>query len=1315
MSFNRSLLTQITKDLADKKKPAKPKAGAQQKIGDSNPYYIDKSDIAGKGAFAKQFIPKGSSIDLLHQINQPGVDYDFTQLGKSYNHSDDPNTINRLQGNQRFMVANQDIYPGQELTGDYRMQPDLEQPQDNWKMKNGGQMIKRADGSYSKRGLWDNIRANKGSGKKPTKQMLEQERRIKAKMQGGGEIDIDGQALQGLGKVFSTISDVMSIPARGVVKALTGKYQDPSQALGVTNPVAAWLTNSVLDPTNLVGAGVAAKVLGTAGKASKASKIVKGVDQAVGAVKGADKVAGAGQAYKIAPPRNIPIEASKYRAAAHDAIGALTERGMILDQQGAFKKPLTPNDIDYFGTLSGRPVVGVNTPNGPEYFYKSTAWAPKSHGTVEGEWQAFGQYMDAPEGSFEGVKGTTTDWFVKGDRYKQWYDSQTFKNIAKQMDNVIMQKYGLPEKDLDKFLNFQNRQGPVDTFTPPRKAEGGESDNVRKFMEVYHMKYGGGTPMYKEGGQTRDEREMVNGIADILSKVKDRGNRGEIAQEMIQDFEDEGVTYNVKKFMDAAQLKYGGTPYTHLQEGGEAQPEPEYTGSSIVDYLATKGFEGSKTFRKELAKDMNIEGYDFSAKKNLELLNALRKADSLPIGYEESFDPVSPQEMIALEQKRGVYVPMPDAAPEPQQVVSHPVSNKFRIPMAAAPAPSGEFDPRYKNIPAGKPGVSNAFRIPMAAPGNPYGGFFDPRIPQNTVPASKAAAAAPVKSAQSNAFRIPQGPGKYPGMFDQQAALNQIKNAPAVSAKRPVTGKTKEYVQENPKEYTREDNATSNPFAIPSMGPIMGSTINTASLETAADDIAGLWEKAVNYFDRKTAMGDGKEERKSTIDPKKIASDPIYMTGDTIPDKKGRYHIPEVMDLNYMRFGTRNRGDYTPIDTEAGSITAFKPFVPAKDYFAKNNDPANSTYMGVGTDGKMKVGSRADFQDGDYKISKTFSNKVVDFNRNPDGSIVKVKSNPKASKETFSPSVKVMGDDGKVVDGKLSLLLPKSGNQEESFDLVTGGRYILQTPDGKFEMVSGSLKNIEERFNKLKKGNPYVNVITLDNGSYSRGIRTYNKKLSAKDLKSYDNQNTEGGNFAYLMPGNPATRYDAKFNDFQSAAQNRLQSLYPGKKVEVKFQNEGVYDERGSRAIESQADILKKGNSKAPISMHNFDAARDYVLYVDGKPIDANKQKKVYKDVLWKAADQTGMYHLDDWDVVHIGLAKEGEKTGFNELYSKYPDIFASGNFKKSVAFIEKNKNNPAYKEAYELLHNIKPYVPKTQSKQVVKKQYGGSWLDKYN
>jgi hypothetical protein len=54
------------------------------------------------------------------------------------------------------------------------------------------QMIKRADGSYSKRGLWDNIRAkaaaNKKAGKKgnaPSEDILREEKAINAKKTGG--------------------------------------------------------------------------------------------------------------------------------------------------------------------------------------------------------------------------------------------------------------------------------------------------------------------------------------------------------------------------------------------------------------------------------------------------------------------------------------------------------------------------------------------------------------------------------------------------------------------------------------------------------------------------------------------------------------------------------------------------------------------------------------------------------------------------------------------------------------------------------------------------------------------------------------------------------------------------------------------------------------------------------------------------------------------------------------------------------------------------------------------------------------------------
>jgi transcriptional regulator CtsR len=54
-------------------------------------------------------------------------------------------------------------------------------------------MIRREDGSYSRRGLWDNIRDNRGSGKEPTKEMLEQERKIKAnKKEMGGYMYAEG-------------------------------------------------------------------------------------------------------------------------------------------------------------------------------------------------------------------------------------------------------------------------------------------------------------------------------------------------------------------------------------------------------------------------------------------------------------------------------------------------------------------------------------------------------------------------------------------------------------------------------------------------------------------------------------------------------------------------------------------------------------------------------------------------------------------------------------------------------------------------------------------------------------------------------------------------------------------------------------------------------------------------------------------------------------------------------------------------------------------------------------------------------------------
>ena len=74
---------------------------------------------------------------------------------------------------------------GEPNNAGFQALPDYVQNKIISNMAEGGEMIRRADGSYSRRGLWDNIRAAAGSGKKPTKEMLQQERKIKGMANGG--------------------------------------------------------------------------------------------------------------------------------------------------------------------------------------------------------------------------------------------------------------------------------------------------------------------------------------------------------------------------------------------------------------------------------------------------------------------------------------------------------------------------------------------------------------------------------------------------------------------------------------------------------------------------------------------------------------------------------------------------------------------------------------------------------------------------------------------------------------------------------------------------------------------------------------------------------------------------------------------------------------------------------------------------------------------------------------------------------------------------------------------------------------------------
>lgn len=110
----------------------------------------------------------------------------------------------------------------------------------------GKKMIRRADGSYSQRGFWDNIRANRGSGKKPTKEMLEQEAKIKAeenKM--GGKRKLMKKAgfpdLSGDGKI--TKKDILmgrGVIGKGKKKKMYGGKKPKKKMMGGKQPKAMY-------------------------------------------------------------------------------------------------------------------------------------------------------------------------------------------------------------------------------------------------------------------------------------------------------------------------------------------------------------------------------------------------------------------------------------------------------------------------------------------------------------------------------------------------------------------------------------------------------------------------------------------------------------------------------------------------------------------------------------------------------------------------------------------------------------------------------------------------------------------------------------------------------------------------------------------------------------------------------------------------------------------------------------------------------------------------------------------------------------------
>jgi SET domain len=128
MGISKSYL----KELAEKKKYQSGGFSTEDKQ-----FSVKKSTIPGanKGLFSKTPIKQGKLIGLAHENNQP-----VGTLGNMHNHSETPNMQSVKVGNQRYVYATRDIQPGEELTTNYRLQPELEQPEDFMGNERFGQM-----------------------------------------------------------------------------------------------------------------------------------------------------------------------------------------------------------------------------------------------------------------------------------------------------------------------------------------------------------------------------------------------------------------------------------------------------------------------------------------------------------------------------------------------------------------------------------------------------------------------------------------------------------------------------------------------------------------------------------------------------------------------------------------------------------------------------------------------------------------------------------------------------------------------------------------------------------------------------------------------------------------------------------------------------------------------------------------------------------------------------------------------------------------------------------------------------------------------
>ena len=420
----------------------------------------------------------------------------------------------------------------------------------------------------------------------------------------------------------------------------------------------------------------------------------------------------------------------------------------------------------------------------------------------------------------------------------------------------------------------------------------------------------------------------------------------------------------------------------------------------------------------------------------------------------------------------------------------------------------------------------------------------------------------------------------------------------------------------------------------------------------AYNNISDFTQLAKNGIFRKLNFFDGQDTGISTSVPKSVPNTEIPLstkdyytkyakqaneeTSYDAPKTNGRIYKSQLLDLSKASFGIRNRNDYTEFESSGLPITIQNPFKSPNEL--KLND--DNTVIGIDSAGKFVKGLYKDFKNRpDVKISKSFANKIVSFDEV--NGISNTKNDSEHGNSKFQvPIVNVLSDkDNKtIIKGSLNILTSK--NKEDFYGNIQGGRVIFENPNTKETyLVSGSLKEIKEKFNRIKKDSPYLVAYTLDNGTYSRGLSYKDNKFTKDRLRSYDLENTGGGNGLYIKNiENNTSKYKTNYYDTPNIRTKEDSSFKFGHSLKNEIKNivlhYTAYADEPEEDKKLHAQYMTKGNNSSHI-MISKDGTKNIYASPEQITFHAGKSK-------WNNRE----------NVNDFGIGVEFQNSGKNDLTS---------------------------------------------------------------